>query len=92
MHSAPSRGGCHDSRAPCGCGAGGTSTGRAARIAAGPAGTAWRWLVDLSGIFLTIVAITGIGILRYLRKVRTTALATMAAGVVVMVLLMKLAI
>lgn len=56
------------------------------------AGTAWKWLVDLSGVFLTLVAVTGIGILWYLKKVRTTALATMAAGVVVLVFLMRLAI
>jgi uncharacterized protein len=54
-------------------------------------GAAWAWVVDLSGVFLTIVAITGIGLLWYLKKLRVAALATMAVGVVVVVTLMKLA-
>ena len=54
-------------------------------------GAAWRWVVDLSGVFLTVVAITGIGLLWYLKKLRVTALATMAVGVVVAVVLMKVA-
>jgi hypothetical protein len=54
-------------------------------------GAAWAWVVDLSGVFLTIVAITGIGLLWYLKKLRVSALVTMAVGVVVAVALMKLA-
>lgn len=54
------------------------------------AGSAWKWLVDLSGVFLTLVALTGIGILWYLKRVRTSALTTMAVGVVVLLLLMRL--
>lgn len=56
------------------------------------AGTAWKWLVDLSGVFLTLVALTGIGILIYLKKVRRLALSTMAAGLVLTVVLMIIAV
>ena len=55
------------------------------------AGAAWAWAVDLSGAFLTLIAITGIGLLWYLKKLRVGALATLVAGVVVTVVLMKLA-
>ena len=55
------------------------------------AGAAWAWVVDLSGAFLTFIAITGIGLLWYLKKLRVGALATMVVGVVVTIVLMKLA-
>jgi uncharacterized protein len=55
------------------------------------AGAAWALVVDLAGVFLTVVAITGIGLLWYLKKFRVKALATMAVGVVLAVVLMKLA-
>ena len=55
------------------------------------AGSAWAWVVDLSGAFLAFIAITGIGLLWYLKKVRTTAFGAMAVGLVLTILLMKLA-
>ena len=55
------------------------------------AGAPWAWVVDLAGVFLTIVANTGIGLLWYLKKMRVTALATMAVGVLVLVALMRMA-
>jgi uncharacterized protein len=54
-------------------------------------GAAWAWLVDLSGAFLTLVALTGIGLLWYLKKLRAKALATMAVGAVLVLVLMKMA-
>ena len=31
-------------------------------------GTAWSWVIDVSGVFLVIVALTGLGIMLFLRK------------------------
>jgi hypothetical protein len=51
------------------------------------AGEAWKWLIDLSGAVLTLVAVTGIGILLYLKKTRRQALLVMGvAGVAVLAL------
>ena len=55
-------------------------------------GAAWAWVVDLSGAFLTLIAVTGIGLLWYLKKLRVTALVTIAGGVVVTVALMMMAV
>lgn len=50
-------------------------------------GTAWRWVIDLSGGVLALVAFTGIGILLYLKKTRVQALGVMGvASVLVLVL------
>lgn len=50
-------------------------------------GGAWKWVIDVSGGILTLVAVTGIGILLYLRKTRTQALAVMGVASVAVVLL-----
>ena len=55
-------------------------------------GGAWKWLVDLSGVFLTVVALTGRGLLWYLKKLRVAALTTMTAGIVVLIFLMRVAV
>ena len=44
------------------------------------AGSAWAWLIDVSGIFLVFLSLTGLGLLFYLKKVRIKALVVMAAG------------
>ncbi|WP_084045271.1 PepSY-associated TM helix domain-containing protein [Deinococcus hopiensis] len=41
------------------------------------AGSAWAWLIDLTGVFLTVISLTGLGILFYLKKTRIKALAVM---------------
>jgi hypothetical protein len=43
-------------------------------------GSAWPWLIDISGVTLAIVALTGIGLLWYLKKVRIPAYIVMAVG------------
>ena len=43
-------------------------------------GSSWAWLIDASGIFLVLLSLTGLGLLFYLRKVRVSGLATLAAG------------
>ncbi|GGL87072.1 peptidase [Deinococcus aerolatus] len=50
-------------------------------------GRAWKWLIDVSGGILTLVAVTGIGILLYLKKTRAQALMVMGvASLIVLVL------
>ena len=55
------------------------------------AGSAWMRAIDASGIFLTLLSVTGLGLLFYLKKVRLPALIVMAVGVAVVLALMKLA-
>lgn len=55
------------------------------------AGSAWAWLIDLSGAFLAFVALTGLAILLYLKKTRVKALVTMVAASVLVLLLMRAA-
>ncbi|MDO4246818.1 MAG: PepSY-associated TM helix domain-containing protein [Deinococcus sp.] len=47
----------------------------------------WKWLIDLSGIFLAVVALTGIGILLFLKKTRVQALSVMGLGSVLLLVL-----
>ncbi|WP_420595942.1 PepSY-associated TM helix domain-containing protein [Deinococcus sp.] len=51
-------------------------------------GTAWSWVIDVSGVFLVIVALTGLGIMLFLRKVRTASLVSIVLGGLVMGYLM----
>ena len=44
------------------------------------AGRAWAWLIDVAGVFLVLLSLTGLGLLFYLRKVRLSGLVTLAAG------------
>jgi uncharacterized protein len=46
------------------------------------AGTAWRWLVDASGIFLVLVSLTGLALLLLLRKIRPAGLLVALLGAV----------
>jgi hypothetical protein len=50
------------------------------------AGGGWSSLIDVAGWFLALVSVTGLGLLVYLRKVRASALLTMAFGAVALVL------
>ncbi len=54
-------------------------------------GAAWSWLIDLSGGFLALISVTGLGLLFYLKKVRVKALLTAVAGAALMIALMHLA-
>ena len=49
--------------------------------------SAWSWTIDISGAFLVVVALTGLVMQFYLRKRRTSALWTVAGGLVVTVIL-----
>ncbi|AWN23493.1 peptidase [Deinococcus irradiatisoli] len=52
------------------------------------AGGAWSWVIDVSGIFLVVVALTGLGIMLFLKKVRTASLISIVVGGLVMGYLM----
>ncbi|MGY2896355.1 PepSY-associated TM helix domain-containing protein [Deinococcus sp. UYEF24] len=56
------------------------------------AGTSWSWVLDLSGGFLALISLTGLGIMVYMKKLRRAALLTIAAGTVISLLLAKLAL
>jgi len=48
-------------------------------------GTAWRWVIDVAGALLVVVALTGLGIQFFLRKRRISALTLAVVGMVVTV-------
>ncbi len=49
-------------------------------------GTAWSWVIDVSGVALVVIALTGLGIQFFLRKRRSQALSLAALGAVITVL------
>lgn len=53
------------------------------------AGAAWSRVVDLSGIFLTLVSLTGIGLFLYLKRLRPSGLAILAVGFLILLLLLR---
>ncbi|MDB4882757.1 MAG: peptidase [Gemmatimonadetes bacterium] len=55
------------------------------------AGRAWAWLIDVSGLFLVLLSLTGLGLLWYLKKVRLKGLATLLAGAALVIVLAMLA-
>ncbi|SEJ05399.1 hypothetical protein SAMN04488058_103210 [Deinococcus reticulitermitis] len=55
-------------------------------------GGTWKWVIDLSAGFLTVVALTGIGVLLFLKKTRVQALTVMGLGGLGLVLLGWLAV
>ena len=56
------------------------------------AGSAWSLALDLAGYFLILIALTGLAMLFYLRKLRLSGLLTMLGGAVIVGVLMKLAL
>ncbi len=54
-------------------------------------GGAWAWVIDVSGGFLALIALTGLGLLVFLKKIRRSALLTMLGGAVLIGVLMRLA-
>jgi hypothetical protein len=54
-------------------------------------GKAWSWVIDLSGALLALISLTGLGLLFYLKKIRTVALLTMLVGAAVVLVIMKMA-
>lgn len=56
------------------------------------AGSAWSWVIDLSGVFLVLIAVTGLGLQLFLAKRRRAALSWALGGSVVAVALIWLAV
>lgn len=54
-------------------------------------GGAWKWVIDLSGVILAVVSLTGIGILLLLKKTRAQALTVMGIASVLVLVLAKVA-
>lgn len=53
-------------------------------------GSAWAWLIDVAGVFLVFLSLTGLGLLFYLKKVRMKALLVMAGGAAAVIALAKM--
>ena len=56
------------------------------------AGSAWSVALDLLGYFLILIALTGLTMLLYLKKLRLSSILTLLVGAVIVGLLMKLAL
>jgi hypothetical protein len=54
------------------------------------AGSAWAWIIDVAGVFLVFLSLTGLGLLFYLKKVRTKGLVVMTVGAALVIVLAKL--
>ncbi len=55
-------------------------------------GHTWSWLIDLSGVVLVFVSLTGLGIMFYLKKSRVAAFALCGIGTCLFILLCFLAV
>ena len=53
-------------------------------------GRSWGWMIDIAGVFLVFLSLTGLGLLFYLKKVRIKALVVMAVGGALVVVLARL--
>ena len=53
--------------------------------------SSWNWLIDVSGAFLTLVAVTGLALQFFLRKRRTSALTTAVTGTALAAILIVIA-
>jgi hypothetical protein len=51
------------------------------------AGSSWKWLIDVAGLLLVVISISGLVMQLFLRKRRTAALIVSGVGVVVMLIL-----
>lgn len=56
------------------------------------AGSAWRLIIDISGVLLVVIALTGLGIQLFMKKRRFTALTWSAIGAAVTVVLIWMAL
>ncbi|GGR07520.1 PepSY-associated TM helix domain-containing protein [Deinococcus ruber] len=56
------------------------------------AGSAWSVALDLAGYFLILIAVTGLAMLLYLKKLRLSGILSLLGGAVLVGILMKLAL
>jgi hypothetical protein len=52
-------------------------------------GTVWARFIDLSGIFLVLISLTGMGLIFYLKRLRTAGLLTALAGLLALILMVR---
>jgi uncharacterized protein len=52
----------------------------------------WSWVIDISAIVLTLISLTGLGLLFYLKRIRTIGLVVVAVGAVLLFVLARLAL
>ena len=56
------------------------------------AGSVWRLIIDVSGVVLVVIALTGLGIQLFMKKRRFTALTWSVVGAVATVVLIWMAL
>ena len=56
------------------------------------ADSSWKWLIDVIGVVLVVIAATGLGLQLFLRKRRTRALVVAGAGLVITIVFMVIAL
>ena len=56
------------------------------------AGSVWRLIIDISGVILVVIALTGLGIQLFMKKRRFTALSWSVVGAIVTVVLIWMAL
>lgn len=52
-------------------------------------GKAWAGVIDFSAIFLVVVALTGLGLMFFLKRIRTAGLLTALAGIILVLLMVR---
>ena len=52
----------------------------------------WAWVIDISAILLTLISLTGLGLLFYLKRLRTMGLIVVAGGALLLFALARLAL
>ncbi|WP_395094429.1 PepSY-associated TM helix domain-containing protein [Armatimonas sp.] len=52
----------------------------------------WAWVIDISAILLTLISLTGLGLLFYLKRIRTLGLIVVAMGAILLFVLARLAL
>lgn len=55
------------------------------------AGRTWAWLIDVAGVFLVFLSLTGLSLLFYLKKVRLKGMLTLVSGAVLVIVLALIA-
>ncbi|WP_394796438.1 PepSY-associated TM helix domain-containing protein [Armatimonas sp.] len=52
----------------------------------------WAWVIDISASLLTLISLTGLGLLFYLKRIRTVGLIVVAGGALLLFILARLAL
>ncbi len=52
----------------------------------------WAWLIDISAVLLTLISLTGLGLLFFLKRIRTVGLLVVGIGALLLVVFARLAL